>query len=74
MDHTFLKILRNSIEESSNIHTQMDAINYMAKYINTTNSTNYETDISVKINYIKNVVLFDILPHVGKKFVGSKFH
>ena len=69
MDHVFLKLLKNSIQEGSTIHTQMDAIAYLAKYINTTNNTNYETDISVKINYIKNVVLSDILPHVGKNFV-----
>ena len=37
IDDVMLKILRPSIIEGSEIHSQMDAINYMIKYINTTN-------------------------------------
>ena len=67
IDNLMLKILRPSIIEGNEINSQMDAINYMIKYINTTNYNSYTnvTD-SVKINYIKNTVLNDILPHLGK--------
>jgi len=74
IDSVILKILRPSIVEGSGIISQMDAINYMVKYINTTNYNSY-TNVceSVKINYIKNTVIKDILPHLGEDRLKKSF-
>ena len=48
--------------ESSSIQTQMDGIRYMSHHINSTNSTIHNSD-EVKYNYIRDVVLKDLLPH-----------
>ena len=60
-----------SIEEALHIHTQIDAIHYLSNFINTSNRYFCENDLSVKIKYIKNVVLKDILPHVGDKYINK---
>jgi DNA-directed RNA polymerase II subunit RPB2 len=74
VDNEIFKLLRKSIEEGSQVQSQMEAIRYISNFINTTNNYNYENDISVKIKYIKNVVLKDILPHVGDKYIDKCFY
>lgn len=62
LDKIILSILRPSNIEASNIITQTDAIHYMSKFINTSNSNMNNTD-EIKFNYIKNVVLKDLILH-----------
>ena len=62
LDKIILSILRPSNIEASNIITQTDAIHYMSKFINTSNSNINNTD-EIKFNYIKNVVLKDLILH-----------
>ena len=62
LDSIILQIINPSIIEASDILTQTDAIQYMSKYINSSNSTINNTD-EIKFNYIKNTVLDDLLPH-----------
>jgi DNA-directed RNA polymerase II subunit RPB2 len=69
-DIELLKLLKKSIEDSKDIHTQMDALKYMSNYINNT----YDNELSYKIKYIKTVILKDILPHVGDKFLNKCFY
>ena len=71
IDNELLKLLKMSIEEAQHIHTQIDAIHYLSNFINTSNRYFCENDLSVKIKYIKNIVLKDILPHVGDKFINK---
>ena len=69
IDSRILKSLKQSIIESSDIITQTDAINYMKNYIN--NSSNFKSDDIVKYKYIKNTVLTEVLPHVGKNYMNK---
>ena len=73
-DNELMKLLYPSIQESSTIYTQMDAINYLAKYINNTNSLYTNNDIEVKVKYIKNTVLKHILPHLNDDFIKKCFY
>ena len=61
-DTVFLQLLKHNMIESSSIQTQMDGIRYMSHHINSTNSTIHNSD-EVKYNYIRDVVLKDLLPH-----------
>ena len=74
IDNELLKLLRKSIEEGSQVKSQMEAIRYISNFINSTNHYTYENDISVKIKYIKNTVLKDILPHVGDKYMDKCYY
>ena len=66
IDKNIFKILRQSILDAQEIKSQADALQYMVKYINNTNYSNYQNAaIDVKIKYIRNVILNDVLPHLG---------
>jgi len=69
-DVEILKLLKKSIEDAKDIHTQMDAIEYISHYINSP----FDSDLSYKIKYIKKVILKDILPHVGDKFLNKCYY
>jgi DNA-directed RNA polymerase II subunit RPB2 len=62
LDKEILSLLKPSIIEASSIITQTDAIQYMSKYINSSNSNMNNTE-EVKFNYIKNTVLEHIIFH-----------
>lgn len=70
IDKDIFKILRPSIIDAQEIKSQADALQYMVKYINNTNYTNYQNaDVDVKIKYIRNVILNDVFPHLGKSTI-----
>ena len=71
IDKELLKLLKPSIEDVNDIYTHMDAIRYISNYINNYNNNSIEADVSVKIRYIKKVVIKDILPHVGDKYMNK---
>jgi len=74
VDRELLKLLKKSIEESCGITTQMDAIKYMTNYINSSRNYSFETDLQSKVKYIRGVVLYSILPHVGSKFMNKCYY
>ena len=71
IDNELMKILKNSISEATDIRTHIEAVTYISNYINTSNNYSYENSLAVKISYIKSVVLKDILPHVGGKYMNK---
>ena len=62
LDDSILCLIKPSIVEGANITTQTDAIQYLSKYINSSNSTIHNTE-EIKFNYIKKSVLTDIILH-----------
>ena len=58
------KVLYNSIIESSDIHSESEAIEYMTKYINNSNSYIVQS-IDKKIKYIRETILEDYLIHLS---------
>ena len=70
IDTELLKLLKLSIIEGCDIHTQIDALTYMSQHINSINNY-YENTLEVKLKYIKYTVLKDILPHQGNKFMNK---
>ena len=62
IDTAYLQLLKASIIEGCEINSQTEAIQYMARYINTTNSTTNNTE-EVKFSYVKNTVLNDLIIH-----------
>ena len=62
LDQSMLGLLKPSIIEASNIHTQTDAMTYLSNHINSSNSNIHNTD-EVKFNYIKETVLDHIILH-----------
>ena len=54
LDDSILCLIKPSIVEASNITTQTDAIQYLSKYINSSNSTIHNTE-EIKFNYIKKI-------------------
>ena len=63
VDVCYLKLLKASILDGSSIQSQTQAIQYIANHINPSNSTIQNTE-DVKYNYVKHVVLNDLLPHM----------
>ena len=63
LDKCYLKLLKASILEGASIQSQTQAIQYISNHINPSNSTIQNTE-DVKYNYVKNVVLSDLLPHM----------
>ena len=61
IDNVMIKIIHNSLLENENIYTQMDAIKYLSNYINVTNNS-FSNDI--KLDYTKNIIKKDLLPHL----------
>ena len=61
-----MKLLKPSILEGASVQTQTLAIQYIANHINPSNST-VQTTEDVKFNYVKRVVLDDLLPHMTTK-------
>ena len=75
IDIEIIKILRLSIEEANEIKTQNDALRYIVKYINNSNYTNYHNATEkIKMDYVVNSVLRDILPHVGKCMIKKIYY
>ena len=66
-DNTFnyLQIIRSSLEESTHITTQDDALNYISKYITMSNYNKHFTDEDKK-EYIKELLRKEFLPHLGQ--------
>lgn len=67
-DYTFqcLQILKNSLEESSHIKSQADALKYISKYISYSNYNKTYTD-EYKIQYINEILSKDFLPHLSNR-------
>jgi DNA-directed RNA polymerase II subunit RPB2 len=62
LDQSMLVLLKPSIIEASCINTQIDAMEYLSRYINSSNSNIHNTE-EVKFNYIKDTVLDHIILH-----------
>ena len=69
LDKIMLSLLKPSIIEGSPIITQTDAIQYMSRYINSSNSTINNTE-EIKFKYIKNTVLNDLVYH-EKEYINK---
>ena len=60
------QFLRPSIEETVLIKTQIDALEYMSKYVTTYNSYNKNNINFDKKNLVKDILIKDFLPHMGQ--------
>ena len=61
LDHIMIKLLNKSLLEVNNYRTENEAIKYMTKYLN--NSNNSFT-IDMKMNYCRNIIQKEYLPHL----------
>jgi len=61
IDQVMTKLFHNSILNNENIYTEMEAISYISKNINVTNNSFSE---DIKIDYTKNIIKKDLLPHL----------
>lgn len=59
LDMTIMKILKPSIEEARDIHSEEAAITYISKY-----SSNFFYSESQKITYINHILKNEVLPHL----------
>ena len=59
IDETMIKILRLSLEETKDITTEIDALQYISKYV-----TNYYSSDNVKTSYICSILDKEYLPHL----------
>jgi DNA-directed RNA polymerase II subunit RPB2 len=71
LDNYILSLLKPSIIEASIVNTQTEAIQYLSRYINPSNSNINNTE-EIKFNYIKECVLPDIIYHESK--LNNKLH
>ena len=71
LDQSMLVLLKPSIIEASCINTQIEAMEYLSRYINSSNSNIHNTE-EVKFNYIKDTVLDHIILH--EKSFTNKVH
>ena len=62
-----IKLLKHSIADVSDIQTELEAITYISKHINHTN-TSFTNEM--KINYTKSIFQKRILPHL----LNNTFH
>jgi len=69
IDKVMIKIIHNSLLNNESIFTEIDAISYISKHINVTN-TSFSTDI--KLDYTKSIIKKDLLPHLECDF--KKIH
>ena len=60
IDKVMINILATSIKSVSNITSEYDALKYISKYIQSNSSFSSE----MKINYCKNIIQKEILPHL----------
>ena len=63
LDENILKMLKPSIEETTDIKTEAEAIIYISKYVN--NNYNYVQNEEKKIAYVKESILKEYLNHLG---------
>ena len=70
IDPIMIKIIKNSLIEASEYKTEYDAISYLTKYINHTN-TSFTNEI--KFNYCKNILTRDYLPHLGNSTIKKLY-
>ena len=61
LDHVMKKLILNSLDEISNYRSEYDALKYISKFL--TNSNNSFTS-DMKINYCKNIIEKEYLPHL----------
>jgi DNA-directed RNA polymerase II subunit RPB2 len=61
IDNVIVKILHNSLRDNENIYTEIDSIKYISNHINLSNNS-FSDDI--KIDYTKNIIKKDLLPHL----------
>jgi DNA-directed RNA polymerase II subunit RPB2 len=61
IDNLLIKMLNKTLCENENIYTSMDSISYISNHINLSNNS-FSNDI--KIDYTKNIIKNDLLPHL----------
>ena len=61
IDNIMIKILHNSLICNEDIYTELDAIKYISNHINLSNNS-FSDDI--KLDYTKNIIKKDLLPHL----------
>ena len=61
IDNIIVKIFHNSLIENENVYTELDAIKYISNHVNLTNNSFSE---DIKLDYTKNIIKKDLLPHL----------
>ena len=69
IDNIMIKILQNSLLNNEDIFTELNAVSYISQHINV---TNYSFSDDVKIDYTKNIIKKDLLPHLDSDY--KKIH
>ena len=60
IDQVLINILATSVKEVSHIKTEYEALKYISKYIHSNSSFTSE----MKVNYCKNIIQKELLPHL----------
>lgn len=65
--------LKASLEEASPIKSQKVAMEYISKFLNVTYTTKKFDNEQLKMKYIEDVLLMEILPHLGKSAIKKAY-
>jgi DNA-directed RNA polymerase II subunit RPB2 len=68
-DKIMIRIIHNSLLSNENVSTEIEAISYLSKHINV---TNYSFSNDIKLDYTKNIIQKDLLPHLDSDY--KKIH
>ena len=71
IDNLILKMMRSTIEEGNVVKTEVEAIEYLSKYIN--NTYNYVQSDEKKKAYVKNIILKEFLNHLGDSSIKKVY-
>jgi DNA-directed RNA polymerase II subunit RPB2 len=71
IDQEIIKILNNSIIQSSHIRTEEEAVLYMIKYIN--NNNYFVQSEDKKMKYMKECILIEFLNHLGNDTIKKAY-
>ena len=69
VDQVMTTIFHNSLLNNEDVYTEIDAIAYISKHINI---TNYSFSNDIKMDYTKNIIKKDLLPHLDSDY--KKIH
>jgi DNA-directed RNA polymerase II subunit RPB2 len=69
----YCQMLRGSIEESSLIIDNDNATEYIAKYVNMMGYNRDKTERERRITYLNDILINDLLPHVGNNFIKKAY-
>ena len=64
----YYQLLRGSLYEGSNVTSQAQAKEYICKYVNMMGYNRDESETKRRLIYLNDILINDLLPHVGSDF------